>query len=314
MTNSQTNTPVTGSGNHTYQWIDNWAKLPAGKQFGYTHSVAEDAQGRIHIHNTSADSIAVFDDKGKFIRSWGGDLFETSAHGMQYHVEDGEEFFYFADPGKCRVIKTTLDGKVLFELGYPKETGLYPSAEKYRPTNIAFGPNGDFYVADGYGSFYIHQYDKNAHYIRTIGKPGSGPGELQCPHGLTVDSRSGQPLLLVADRKNVRLQYFTLDGKALSIVDHDLLHPCHFDIRGTDLLIPDLHGRLTIFDKDNRLVTHLGENPGINKAAGWPNVPHAQRLPGKFNSPHMAIWDRAGNIYCVEWIPDGRVSKLQRVN
>jgi hypothetical protein len=311
MTNSKTITM--GTGGHTYRWVDNWAKLPAGKKFGYTHSVAEDAQGRIHIHNTSADSVAVFDADGKFIRSWGGDLFEGSAHGMQYNKEADGEFFYFADPGRHRVIKTTLDGKVLFQLELPKESGVYEKPEKYKPTNIAIASNGDFYVADGYGLFYIHQYDKNARYIRTIGKPGAGPGEFACPHGLTIDSRSGRPLLLVADRQNVRLQYLTLDGKPLSVVDHDLLYPCHFDIRGTDLLIPDLYGRLTIFDKDNRLVTHLGENPGIEKAAGWPNVPHEQRLAGRFNSPHMAIWDRSGNIFCVEWIPDGRVTKLQRV-
>jgi len=311
MTNAQTDTM--GTGRHTYRWIDNWAKLPAGKQFGYTHSVAEDAQGHIHIHNTSPDSVAVFDADGKFIRSWGGDLFVDSAHGMQISKENGEEFFYFADPGRRRIIKTTLEGKVLFQLEYPKESGAYSNRDEYKPTNIAIAPNGDFYVADGYGLSYIHQYDKNAHYIRTIGKPGKGPGEFACPHGLTIDSRSGKPLLLVADRANVRLQYFTLDGKHLSIVDHDLLHPCHFDIHGTDLLIPDLYCRLTIFNKDNRLVTHLGENFAVKSAAGWPNVARDLRKPGKFNSPHMAIWDRAGNIFCVEWISDGRVTKLQRI-
>jgi len=313
MTGIHTSSSTLGAGRHTYRWTGDWAKMPAGKSFGRTHSVAEDAQGRIHIHNTSPDSVAIFDEKGNFIRSWGGDLFEGSAHGMQYHQENGGEFFYFADPGRHRVIKTTLEGKVLFELGAPRESGVYPADDQYKPTNIAIAPNGDFYVADGYGLSYLHQYDKNAQYIRTIGKPGNGSGEFKCPHGLTIDSRSGQPLLLVADRQNVRLQYFTLDGKFLSVVDHDLLYPCHFDIRGTDLLIPDLYGRVTIFDKDNRLVTHLGENPGIEKAAGWPDVPMEQRKPGKFNSPHMAIWDRAGNIYCVEWIPQGRVTKLQRV-
>ena len=39
-----------GSGEHTYEWIDRWAKLPAGMSFGNTHAVQETADGRIVIH------------------------------------------------------------------------------------------------------------------------------------------------------------------------------------------------------------------------------------------------------------------------
>ena len=90
------------------------------------------------------------------------------------------------------------------------------------------------------------------------------------------------------------------------------LHPDHFDQRGTDLLVPDLFGRVSILDAQNEVVCHLGENPGIEKTDGYPNLPHADRIPGKFISPHDACWDRAGNIFVVEWIEDGRVTKLKR--
>jgi hypothetical protein len=110
----------------------------------------------------------------------------------------------------------------------------------------------------------------------------------------------------------VRLQWFTLDGKFIKKVTDDLRHPCHFDQQGTDILIPDLHGRVTIFDKDNKLVTHLGDNPDSKE---WSNgFPKDKLVPGTFYSPHGAIWDKAGNIYVAEWLSYGRVTKLRKVS
>ena len=49
--------------------------------------MCEDAQGHIYIHHTvhkdsqSPDSVVVFDDKGKFVRSLGA-MFRGGAHGM----------------------------------------------------------------------------------------------------------------------------------------------------------------------------------------------------------------------------------------
>src|SRR5205823_10385374 len=136
-------------------------------------------------------------------------------------------------------------------------------------------------------------------------------GQLAEPHGIWTDTRDpANAKVVVADRANHRLHYFTLDGKFDSLVPHDLRRPCHFDQRGTDLLIPDLEGRVTIFDKDNKLITHLGDNPDPAKRAKN-RVPDDQRVAGQFCSPHGAIWDRAGNIYVGEWLWDGRVTKLR---
>jgi hypothetical protein len=310
--NMSTVEKVLGTGRHTYEPVEGWGALPEGVRYGYTHAVCEDSQGRIYIHNQSKDSVIVFDGDGRFIKSWGAEYAE-GAHGMQLSKEGGDEFLYLAPTSQHFICKTTLDGEVLWKREYPKESGLYEKAEQYVPTNIAIAPNGDFYVADGYGLGYVHQYDKDANYVRSWGGKGSEPGKMNCPHGIWIDTRSGEPRVLVADRGNIRLQYFTMDGKHIGFVTDELRHPCHFDVREGDLLIPDLHGRVTIFDKDNKLVTHLGDNPGVEKREGYPNLPHEQRLPGQFISPHMAIWDHDGNIYVTEWINDGRVTKLRRV-
>lgn len=302
---------VLGAGAHTYEVVRGWGALPTGKVFGYTHSVQEDAQGRIFIHNQSADAVMIFDATGRFIKSWGRE-FENGAHGMQLRREGNAEFLYLADYARHIVVKSTLDGDTIWTLTYPKESGLYANADEYKPTNVAFAPDGGFYVADGYGKSYIHQYNAQAEYIRSWGGAGDAPGQMNCPHGLWVDTRGQQPILVVADRENHRLQNFSLDGKHLNFVPHDLRRPCHFDQRGQNLLIPDLAGRVSIFDWSNNLVTHLGDNPDPAKRAN-PNVPVEQRVPGQFCSPHGATWDHEGNIYVVEWLKPGRVTKLRRV-
>jgi hypothetical protein len=304
--------PVLGSGVHTYEFVSDWAKTPASVQFGYTHGVAVDRQHRVIIHNRSKDAVAFFDENGQFIKSWGPE-FAAGAHGLLLNVEDNQEFLYLADPERGLVAKTTLDGEYIWIREVPRESGVYTSPKQYKPTNVAVAPNGDVYVADGYGLSYIHQYNAKAEYIRTWGGKGSAPGRLDCPHGIWLDSRGPQPVLVVADRSNARLQYFSLDGQTLSMVTNDLRRPCHFDQRNGELLVPDLYGEVTILDKNNRLVTHLGDNPEVWKTKGWPNIPHDQRLPGKFVSPHAACWDQEGNILVVEWISDGRVTKLRRV-
>jgi len=309
---NMSNTPM-GSGAHRYEWVEHWAKLPEGRGFGYTHAVQEDAQGRIFVHHTGAESIAIFDPDGNFIKSFGNE-WETHAHGMQLRMEEGQEFLYLAPTLKHKIYKVTLDGEVVLEIGYPKDAGMYEDETKYVPTNIAVASNGDIYVADGYGKSYIHQYNAKGDYIRSWGGVGSEAGKLNCCHGIWVDTRSGTEELVVADRANVRLQYFSLEGQHLRFVDDDLIRPCHFDQRGDDLLVPDLFGRVSIFGKENKLITHLGENPGVEKEQGYPDIAAAQRKPGKFISPHGAIWDRAGNIFVAEWVPKGRLTKLRRLS
>jgi DNA-binding beta-propeller fold protein YncE len=309
---SKTRANTLGSGAHRYEVKANWGALPRNKAFGYTHGVVVDRQGRIIIHNRSKDSVCIFDEKGKFVKSW-GPRFEKGAHGLQLVKEGGDEFLFLSDPDGHEVVKTTLDGEELLSIKMPKEAGVYPDESKFRPTNTAVAPNGDIYVADGYGLSYIHQYSSNGTYKRTWGGKGSEAGKMNCPHGIWIDTRGPKAMVTAADRANARLQNFTLDGKHIGFVTAELRHPCHFDELNGEFLIPDLHGRVTLFDRENKLITHLGDNPGVWKQKGYPNLPQEQRKPGLFISPHGACFDADGNIYVVEWVSDGRVTKLTRV-
>ncbi|MCC6677592.1 MAG: hypothetical protein IT436_10655 [Phycisphaerales bacterium] len=306
--------PVLGSGEHTYECIHDWARLPAGYRFGNTHGVCEDSLGRIHIKHTvgagssSDDAIAVFDGDGKFIRSWGAE-FKGGAHGLHINREGNQEFLYLCDPPRGLLVKTTLDGEDVWRRACPLESGLYNSPGEYHPTNVAVAPSGDIYCADGYGKSWIHVYNAKGEYTRSFGGPGKERGQVSCPHGLMVDSRGKSPRLVVADRSNRRLQYFTLDGRHEGFVTDEMRAPCHFHTRGEVMVVPDLEARVTLLDKDNKLIVHLGD--GENYALR--DKPREQFIPGRFIAPHSAYFDHQGSIFVVEWVEVGRVTKLKRV-
>jgi len=328
-----TKAPVMGSGAYTYEAVHDWGVLPPSIRFGNTHGVVQDAQGYIYVHHTvhasseSADSMVVFDPAGTFVRSWGRE-FRGVAHGLHIRKEGRDEYLYLtvnaANPQlspqpdmQAVVVKATLKGEAVWTIQGPPPIPQYAATgdgppPRYNPTNLAIAPNGDIYVGDGYGSYYVNQYNRNAEYIRTFGGKGSGPGQLSEPHGIWMDTRERTPVLVVADRRNNRLQRFTLDGRHVDFIPGFRL-PCHFDERRGLVVIPDLQGRVTLMDRSNQIVAHLGDSNAPSGNNPLRTKPRDQFIPGQFICPHGACFDRDGNIFVVEWVEVGRVSKLRRV-
>ena len=315
--------PIVGAGAHTYEVHHDWGTLPGDLKYGNTHGVCEDSQGRIYVHHTVGgeggrrDSIVVFDAAGTFVKSWGSE-YEGGAHGLHVSREGRDEYLYLCDTKRAVVVKTTLEGEVVLSLGYPQESPQYavgPDGQpriKYSPTNVAIAPNGDIYVGDGYGSSYINHYNRKGEFIRTFGGKGKDPGQLDCPHGLIVDTRHDPPTLLVADRGNRRLQVFSLDGRHVRFVE-GTNHPCHFDERNGLMVIPDLWARVTLIDRQNAVIAHLGEAP-IDSWKPLRTGPRENFPAGKFICPHGACFDHQGNIFVVEWVEVGRVTKLRKID
>jgi hypothetical protein len=215
------------------------------------------------------------------------------------------------------LVKATLKGEIVWTIDKRPDVDAYKpnpdgTPKAYNPTNVAIAPNGDLYVADGYGSYFINQYNSKAEYIRTFGGRGSDPGLLLEPHGIWVDTRSAGPVLVVADRRNNRLQRFSLDGQHIDFVPGFRL-PCHFDEQRGSVVIPDLHGRVTLIDARNQIIEHLGDSNAENWNNPLRREPREKFIPGQFICPHGACFDHTGNIFVVEWVEVGRVTKLRKV-
>jgi hypothetical protein len=315
---------ILGQGECQYEAIHDWGELPRTIKYGNTHGVCEDSQGNIYIHHTvhatsdSLDTMVVFDHKGKFVRSWGRQ-FRGGAHGLTIRKEGSEEFLYLCDYQHGMVTRRTLKGEEVFTLGYPAESEAYKPKDQtstvpYRPTNLAIAPNGDIYVGDGYGSSFINQYNHKAEFIRSFGGRGKGDTQVDCPHGLWVDLRGETPFLVVTDRGNSRLQRFTLDGKHVDSILGTSKMPCNLHERNGIVVVPDLLSKVVILDRKNNVIATLGE--GEYSKQDWSTVRNQAAgtfVPGRFVCPHGACFDHDGNIFVVEWVESGRVTKLRHI-
>ncbi|MEP6757154.1 MAG: hypothetical protein ABJA67_16740, partial [Chthonomonadales bacterium] len=144
--------------------------------------------------------------------------------------------------------------------------------------------------------------------IQAFGGKGKEPGKVLNAHGIWVDTRGSEPLVVVADRANSRLQYFTLDGKHIKFVNDGMRQPCHFHTYGDMMLIPDLKSVITLLDGDNKVITMLGDGD----PSALRGHPRKDFIPGKFVHPHGAKFLHNGDILVVEWVPIGRVTLLKR--
>ncbi len=323
--------PIVGVGPYRYEVHHDWAQLPSHIKFGNTHGVVVTQDRRVVICHTvhksseSPDAVCVFDDKGNFIKSWGADM-RGGAHGLTLRKEGSTEFLYHCDNVKGFVRKSTLDGEVVWVMHAPIASGLYAKAGEYKPSNLAIAPNGHLYFADGYGKFYIHHYDERLRWLRSFGgsrelmdknkDQETAAGTTIWPHAIAIDTRSPAPLLMVGERgANSRVQYFDLDGKPLHSLKDGVRWPSTFDFHDGLMLMPDLKAVVTLFDRANQPIVQLGDGrqPDGKSYEALRTQERGAFTPGKFVAPHAASFDADGNIYVVEWVEVGRVTKLRRI-
>jgi DNA-binding beta-propeller fold protein YncE len=191
-----------------------WAQLPAGSTWGgETSAIAADGKGQVVVMTRTAPYVRVFTTDGKFVKSWG----EQGLFGMAHSVHfDRDGNIWAADPIWHVVHKFSPDGKVLMTLGQKMMPGDNMSQDKFnQPNFLAFGPNGDVFVSDGYINSRIVQFTKDGKFVRIFGGvKGNAPGQLQLPHGVAIDSKGR---VLVSDSDNKRISVFDKSGKFLEI-------------------------------------------------------------------------------------------------
>ena len=171
--------------------------------------VAADHNGLIYLliqFPGKEDPVIVLDHSGKVVRTWGKDMFKT-AHSIRI---DPQGNVWTTDAASSMVYKFTPEGKKLMEFevgGQPTPCGDFCSI-----TDIAFAPDGNLFISDGYKNARILEYSPDGKKIREWGSPGTGPGQFQLPHSIQIDENG---VIYVADRENGRIQRFDLTGKYL---------------------------------------------------------------------------------------------------
>jgi len=298
---------IVGDGEFVYQADDSCVRLPDGVALGEAVGVAVDSQDRLYVFNRGGTQpVIVFDRDGNFVQMWGADQF-VRPHGIFISPDDS---VYLTDDQDHTVRKFSPDGQLLMTLGTrgaASDTGVENS--NYRtiqhagppfnlPTNLALAPDGTIYVSDGYGNCCIHKFSSEGELLHSWGASGDGPGEFQIPHGIGVD-HSGR--VIVADRENSRLQWFTADGEFVEQWT-DVVRPDNVYLDDDDNVYvaelgwhagtPDPRpeetgGRVSIFSRDGSLLARWG---------GGKN-PYAA---GDFIAPHDIWLDSRGDLYVGE--------------
>jgi DNA-binding beta-propeller fold protein YncE len=271
-----------------YHPVQDWAKLPKGWTLGECSGVAVDKNDNVWIFNRGSHPVIQLDKNGNMLQSWGEGTV-VSSHGIRI---DPQGNVWTIDVKGHRILKHDPTGKVLMVLG--RSPGTNETKEDYNePTNVAFAPNRDFFITDGYVNSRVVKYTAEGDYIKQWGKKGTGDGEFNLVHDVVLDS-AGR--VYIGDRLNQRVQIFDMEGKFLG--------------KWTDLGAP---WGLNYVDREKAIYMCDGVNDRVIKVNLEGQVlgvlgSHG-KTPGKFDYPHAIAVDSSGAIYVAE-IKNWRVQKF----
>jgi len=243
---------IIGHGDYRYKVDKDWAGInPFTTFIDNCHEMVQDKKGRlIMIGDDPRSNIIIFDKSGKVLDSWG--TYWPGGHGLTLMDEGGEDVLYVSESGWAKdrkdgistvrqngyVAKTTIDGRMIFTISHPMSVGAYRPDMLFQPTETAVASNGDIYVADGYGSDYILQYDEYGQFIRKFGGHDNADENYNLfgAHGIALDHRdAANPRLIVTSRSRQSFKYFTLDGTWIKTVRLANLQVCRPVIHGDNV-------------------------------------------------------------------------------
>lgn len=315
-----------GHGDFRYQVEKEWGDLnPTNFPVRNCHEMVMSQDGKILLlTDHPQNNMLIYDKSGRLLSNW--TLNFPGAHGLTLHNEGGEDLLYITDPSLSKVVKCTMDGKIIMELEHPASIGAYNDCDRYAPTESAIGPNGDIYIADGYGSQYILQYDLKGKFIRKFGGDSFlQENKFKQAHGVAIDSRdANNPTLLVSARIKNTFKRFTLNGEYLEsyympgayisrpVIDgQNLYSGVCFGMDTNNFTVLQNKGFVTILDKSNKVVS----NPGGTKPTYIKGKLQIvlQREP-IFKHCHDVCIDNDKNLYVCQWNAGGIYPyKLHRV-
>jgi peptidylglycine monooxygenase len=224
-------------------------------------------------------SVIVLSPEGRRLAAWGEEVLDAHFFAV---APDGRVFV--VDRDMHEIVVFAMDGRRIGGLG----TRGVPGAPFNAPCDVAFGPDGSIYVADGYGNSLVHRFDADGKLLASWGRPGAGPGEFTTPHSVAVlpDRR-----VAVADRENNRVQVFTANGAWLaSWGDHHKPMSVSVD-RAGQVWVTDQVPRLSLLSGDGALLGRC--RPVLNGAHGMA-LGEGVVLLSEQNPPRVTRLERLG--------------------
>lgn len=298
-----------------FEVVPGWPQRPPGAAPAAVPAIALDREGNVWIYTRANPVVQIYAPDGRYLRGWREEDPKTVPHGLKF---DADGNVWLVDCGLHVARKFTPDGKLLLTLGTLGEPG---EDERHlrAPTDITFTPNGDIFIADGYGNSRVVRFDKTGRYLNAWGKLGTKPGEFSIPHAIAADSKGR---LYVADRNNVRIQIFDGDGKLLDVWPN-ILVPWGFWVSPKDEIWVCGSSPMPWITDPKYPTAPLGCPPKdqlfmkFNTAGKvlehWtlPKGADEKEKPGDLNWLHVIALDAKGNIYAGDIIGK-RVQKFLR--
>ena len=267
-------------------------KVPAEAPISTPTGVALNSKGHLFIANSGPMKLIEFDENGVFVRELIPGIL-VGPHGTRVDAEDN---IWVTDLELHVVLKINPAGQITLVLGQKNNSGLFDEERQmslfFKPADVAFGQNGEIYVADGYGNSRIVKFDKEGNFVKTWGEKGTAKGQFDNPHNIIVDR---EQRVYVADRNNKRIQVFDESGNFLEEWPH-LGKPWGLDLTEDQTIY--------MTDGTNEKVYLLDLNGKVLREYGIPG-----QGEGNFRAAHGIAVAEDKSIYVTE-ILNWRIQRL----
>jgi len=273
--------------------------------------VAISPKGEIYVsvQGGAHSGIQVYSADGHYLRNVPGA--QTDFHG--FIIANGN--IYGVSRLTQHIVEMSLDGRTVLDI--PAKAAIADAYQEHaagKPatnlTGIAVAPNGDIYITDGYGTNFIHRFDKTGKYLASFGGKAE-PYGFDTAHKIAIDTRVKPARLLATDRRHNRILAMGLDGKFQGVVAEGLRLPSAMALYKDELAVGELDGRVTILDKDGKVTATIGQNDAADQTKSN-KAPPGIWQGDKFYAVHGVTYDKQGNLLVTEFNQYGRLTKVKR--
>jgi DNA-binding beta-propeller fold protein YncE len=201
-------------------------------------------------------------------------------HKVTTNPYDPDKHIWIVDRGSHQVLKFTNDGsRLVLALG---ERGVPGDDDGHfnQPTDIAWFPDGTFFVSDGDMGTRVVKFDRDGRFLQAFGEKGAGPGQLGRVHSVAVDARRR---VYAVDRGAERIEIFDEHGRFLDEWPNFISPSRVWVTEDQSVWVLDAGAnRLAKYDLNGRMLTSFGTHG---------------TFPGGFATPHDLSVDSEGSLY-----------------